>query len=150
MSLTKAVPSSLKDCDCKRITSGKHPLIPCVPQKDIVQETVSTLKNDQRLKTQIGEGAELHLFIWHYETCEAFLMHVGLVMDVIKKRGHFKAYKEAYELYVEQCNLAKQAKAALVELDGSTSEGAGTSRKSSKKNKEGVDMADACETQPAS
>ncbi len=38
----------------------------------------------------------------------AFLVHVGEAMDAIKIQGHFKAYKEAYELYVEQLSLAKQ------------------------------------------
>jgi hypothetical protein len=37
-------------------------------------------------------------------------------MDAIKKWGHFKAYKEAHEAYVEQRNLVKQAKATLAEL----------------------------------
>jgi hypothetical protein len=37
----------------------------------------------------------------------------------------------------------KQAKATLAELDGTTSEGAGTSKKSPKKHKEAVAMADA-------
>jgi hypothetical protein len=46
---------------------------------------------------------------------------------------------------VEQRNLAKQAKAALAELDETTSKGAGTSRKSSKKTKEGMATADASE-----
>jgi hypothetical protein len=81
---------------------------------------------------------------------KALLMHVGLAMDVIKKRGHFKAYKEAHELYVEQRDLAKQAKAALAELDGATSksEGAGTSMKSSKKASEATAMADPNEPNP--
>jgi hypothetical protein len=54
-------------------------------------------------------------------------------MDAVKKQGHFKAYEEAQALYIEQRNLAKQAKAALAELDGATSKGAGNSKKSSKK-----------------
>jgi hypothetical protein len=41
--------------------------------------------------------------------------------------------------------MAKQTKAALTELDGATSKGAGTSRKSSKKVKEAVATADATE-----
>ncbi len=44
---------------------------------------------------------------------------------------------------MEQCNLVKQAKATLAELEEATSEGAGTSRKSSKKAKEARAMADA-------
>ncbi len=46
---------------------------------------------------------------------------------------------------MKQHNLAKQAKAALAELDRTTSKGAESSRKSSKKNKEGGAMADASE-----
>jgi hypothetical protein len=46
---------------------------------------------------------------------------------------------------VEQHNLVKQTKAALAELDRTTSKGAGTSRKSSKKHKEGAAMADGSE-----
>jgi hypothetical protein len=61
MSLAKAVPDGLKDCECERITLCECPLVPYVPKKDIVQETVSALKNDQSLKTSIGEGAELLL-----------------------------------------------------------------------------------------
>ncbi len=52
---------------------------------------MSALKNDQSLKTMIGVGTELHLFIWHSGMHKAFLMHVGLAMDVIEKQGHFKA-----------------------------------------------------------
>ncbi len=66
-------------------------------------------------------------------------------MDMIKKQGHFKAHKEAHEAYVEQRNLVKQAKAALAEIDGTTSNGAGASKKSSKKHKEAAAMADASE-----
>ncbi len=46
---------------------------------------------------------------------------------------------------MEQHNLVKQTKAALAELDRTTSKGAGTSRKSSKKHKEGAAMADGSE-----
>jgi hypothetical protein len=62
-------------------------------------------------------------------------MHIGSAIDAIEKRGHFKTHKEANKGYVEQCNLVKQAKAALAELDGTTSNGAATSKKSSKKHK---------------
>jgi hypothetical protein len=49
-------------------------------------------------------------------------------MDAIEKQGHFKAHKKAHEAYVEQHNPAKQVKAALAELDRTTSEGEGASR----------------------
>jgi hypothetical protein len=61
------------------------------------KETVSLLKSDQNLKTTIGVDAELSLPIWHCGTHEAFLMHVSLALDAIKKQGTFKAYKEAHE-----------------------------------------------------
>jgi hypothetical protein len=63
MSLAKAVPDGLKDWECKRITLREHPPVPYVPKKDVVQEMVSALKNDQSLETTIGEGAELPLSI---------------------------------------------------------------------------------------
>jgi hypothetical protein len=83
MSLAKAVLGSLKDCECKRITLSKCPLVPYVPKKDVVQEMVSVLKNDQVLKTQIGEDAELCLSIWHSTTREGCLTHVGSAMDTM-------------------------------------------------------------------
>ncbi len=91
MSLAKAVPNGLKDCKCKRNTLRKCPPVPHVPKKDSIQETVSALKNDQNLKTQIGESMELQVSIWHSETHKAFLVHVGSAMDAIEKQGHFKA-----------------------------------------------------------
>jgi hypothetical protein len=120
MSLAKAVPDGLKNRECKRTTLCEHPLIPYTPEKDPVQETVSALK-DQSLKTIIGEDTKLHLSIWHTGMHKALLMHVGSTLDTIKKQGHFKAYKEAQELYVKQCKVVKQAKAALAELDKATS-----------------------------
>ncbi len=54
----------------------------------------------------------------------------------IKKNGYFKAQEDANEAYLEQHNLVKQAKAHLAELDGTTSEGTGSSKQSTKKPKE--------------
>ncbi len=50
MSLAKAAPEGLKDPECKKITSREPPLIPYVPEKDCVQETVSAFKAES-LKT---------------------------------------------------------------------------------------------------
>ncbi len=50
---------------------------------------------------------------------EALLMHMSSALDAIEKRGTFKAYKEAHEAYVEQREVAKQAKAALALFHGS-------------------------------
>ncbi len=141
MCLAKATPEGLKDSKYKRITLYERPLISYIPKKDSVKEMVSSLKAS--LKTQIGKDKEQRVSIWHSGTCNAFLMHVGLALDAaIKKRGHFKAHEEASNAYLEQCNLVKQAKAALAELDRTTIKGARTSKKSSKKHKEAAATAD--------
>jgi hypothetical protein len=133
MSIAKAVPKGIKDRECKRFALQERPPVPYVPDKDPIQETVSLLKSDQSLKTTIGEDAEHRLPIWHCGTCEAFLMHVSSALDAIKKRGTFKAYKEAHEVYVEQCEVAKQAKADMALFTTPTSEGEKASKKAAKK-----------------
>jgi hypothetical protein len=135
MSLAKAAPNGLKDRECKKITLRKRPTIPYIPKKDCVQETVSAFKG-QSLKTQIGKGTELQLPLWHSGMRKAFLIHVGSALEAIKKMGYFKAHKDANKAYGEQHELVKQAKAALYKLDGTTSKGAGSSKKSSTKLKE--------------
>jgi hypothetical protein len=50
-------------------------------------------------------------------------MHVSSALNAIKKWGTFKAYKEAREAYLEQKEVAKQAKAALALFAASTSKG---------------------------
>jgi hypothetical protein len=134
MSLAKAVPKGIKDRECKRFTLQEHHPVPYMPEKDPVQETVSALKSDQSLKTTIGEDAELPLPIWHCGTCEAFLMHVSTALNAIEKQGTFKAYKEAQEAYVEQCEVAKRAKATLALLTAPTSKGKKDSKKASGNN----------------
>jgi hypothetical protein len=113
MSIVKAVPKGIKDRECERFALQECPHVPYVPKKDPVQETVSLLKSDQSLKTTIGADAELRLPIWHCGMRKTFLMHVSSALDVIKKQDTFKAYKEAHEVYVEQRNVAKQAKADM-------------------------------------
>jgi hypothetical protein len=144
MSLVKAAPEGLKDLECKRITLRECPPIPYVPKKDSVEEMVSSLKAES-LKTQISKRKEVQVSFWHSGTREAFLMHVGSALNAIKKRGPFKAHKEANEAYVEQRNLVKQAKAALAKIDRTTSKGARTSKKSSNKHKEASVTANAPE-----
>jgi hypothetical protein len=123
MSIAKAVPEGIKDRECKRFALLECPPVPYVPEKDPIQEMVSLLKSDQSIKTTIGADAELRLPIWHCGTCKAFLMHVSSALDAIKKWGTFKAYKEAHKAYVEQCKVAKQAKANLSLFTTPTSEG---------------------------
>jgi hypothetical protein len=47
-----------------------------------------------QLKTSIGKDTTLHFPMWNSGTKEAMLMHATATLDTIKKRGHFKAYKE--------------------------------------------------------
>jgi hypothetical protein len=110
MLLAKAVPKGIKYRECK-VRPARMPPVPYVPEKDPVQEMVSLLKSNQSLKTTIGADAELCLPIWHCGTRKAFFIHVSSALDKVKKRGTFKAYKEAYEAYVEQKEAAKDAKA---------------------------------------
>jgi hypothetical protein len=133
MSIAKAVPKGIKDRECKRFALQERPPVPYAPEKDPVQETVSLLKSDQSLKTTIGVDAELRLPIWHCGTRKAFLMHVSSALDTIKKQGIFKAYKEAHKAYVEQHEVAKQAKADMALFTALTSEGEKASKKASKK-----------------
>jgi hypothetical protein len=65
MLLAKAVLKGIKDRECKRFALREHPLVPYIPEKDPIQETVSLLKSNQSLKTTIGAYAELCLPIWH-------------------------------------------------------------------------------------
>ncbi len=58
MSLAKAAPDGLKDRECEKMALRERPPIPYVPEKDSVQETVSSYK-DNHLKTLIKEGMEL-------------------------------------------------------------------------------------------
>jgi hypothetical protein len=76
MSLAKAAPDGLKDCECEKMALRERPPIPYVPEKDSVQETVSSFK-EAHLKMLIKEGTELRVPIWHSSTREAFLIYVG-------------------------------------------------------------------------
>jgi hypothetical protein len=70
-------------------------------------------------------------------------MHVSTAVNANKKRGTFKAHKEAAEAYVEKCKAAKQAKAALAVLNAATSEDEKSSKKASQKTREGMVLDDA-------
>ncbi len=58
MSLAKVAPDGLKDRECKKMTLRERPPIPYVPEKDSVQETVSSFK-EAHLKMLINSGTEL-------------------------------------------------------------------------------------------
>ena len=84
MSLAKAAPDGLKDHECKKMVSCECPPISDVPEKDSVQNTVSSYK-DNHLKMLINEGTKLQVPIWHSGTREAVLIHVGSAREAIKK-----------------------------------------------------------------
>jgi hypothetical protein len=136
MLIAKAVPKGIKDRECERFALQECPPVPYVPEKYPVQEMVSFLKSDQSLQMTIGADAELCLPIWHCGTREAFLMHVSSALDTIKKWGTFKAYEEAHEAYVEQREVAKEAKVNMSLFATTTSKGEKTKKGTEKASKE--------------
>ncbi len=90
MSLAKLVPDGLKTCGCKWSRLREPPPVSYVPEKDKVQEAVSTMKGLQ-LKTSIGKDTTLNFPVWNSNTKEAIVMHVMATLDAIKKHGHLKA-----------------------------------------------------------
>ncbi len=71
----------------------------------------------------------LNFPVWHKKgTREAFLMHVTVVLDAMKKRGHFNDYNRAQKAYEEAEKSAESAEAGLVLLKG-TSAGMASKRK---------------------
>ncbi len=134
MSKSKVVPDVLRNHECKRTALRERPPVPYVPEKDELQEVVSSMKGLQ-LKTSTGEDTTLHFPVWNICTKKAMLMHVMATLDTIKKRGHFQDYETAQALYVAKKEAAKQAKTGLALFDG-VRDGTDKSKKSSKKAKE--------------
>ena len=109
MSLAKAAPDGLKDRECEKMALRERPPIPYVPEKDSVQETVSSFK-EAHLKTTINSGTELRVPIWHSGTREAFLIHVGSAREAIEKKGSFKSFEEHSKDYAEKRAKVKEFK----------------------------------------
>ena len=109
MSLAKAAPDGLKDRECEKMALRERPPIPYVPEKDSVQETVSSFK-EAHLKTLINSGTELRVPIWHSGTREAFLIHVGSAREAIEKKGFFKSFEEHSDDYAEKRAKVKELK----------------------------------------
>jgi hypothetical protein len=117
MSLTKSVPKGLKPRTCKRNKLRESLPVPYIPEKDKVQEEVAKLRNLQ-IKTSLEKETTLNFPVWHENgTPEAFLMHVTVVLDAIKKRGHFNNYNKAQKAYDEAKQAVELAKAGLALLD---------------------------------
>ena len=113
MSLLKSVPEEFKPLECKHTKLREPPPVPYVPTKDGVQEEVAKLRNLE-IKTTIEKDTTLNFLVWHKNgTSEAFLMHVTVVLDVIKKRGHFQDYEKAEKVHKEARKAVESARAAL-------------------------------------
>jgi hypothetical protein len=95
MSLLKSVPEGLKPQECECTKLREPPPVPYMPTKDEVQEEVAKLRN-LKIKTTIKKDTTLNFPMWHENgTRKAFLMHVMVALDTIKKHGHFLDYKKA-------------------------------------------------------
>jgi hypothetical protein len=130
MCLTKPVPEGLNPQECKRTKLRKPPPVPYIPEKEKVQEEVAKLQNLQ-IKTSLEKDTTIKFPMWHeYGTHEAFLMHVMVVLDTMKKRGHFKDYNRARKAYEEAKKAAESAEAGLALLKGTST---GTTSKRKKK-----------------
>jgi hypothetical protein len=118
MSLTKSVPDRLKPQECKRTKLHEPPPMPYISKKDKVQEEVARLRNLQ-IKTLLEKDTTLNFLVWHKNgTKEAFLMHATVVLDAIKKRGHFKDYDKVQKTHDEAKKAVKSAEAGLALLNG--------------------------------
>jgi hypothetical protein len=130
MSLAKSVPEGLNPRECKQTKLHEPPPVPYIPEKDKVQEEVVKLQNLQ-IKTSLKKDTMLNFLVWHKNgTREAFLMHEMMVLDAMKKRGHFNVYNRAQKAYEEATKVAESAEAGLALLKGTS---AGTTSKRKKK-----------------
>jgi hypothetical protein len=85
-----------------------------VPTKDEVQDEIARMQSLE-IKTTIKKDTTLNFAVWQENrTCEAFLMHVTVVLDAIKKRGHVKDCEMAAKEY----EGAKKTVNSLTAIDG--------------------------------
>jgi hypothetical protein len=117
MSLLKSVSEELKPRECECVKLSEPPPVPYVPTKDEVQDEVAKLRNLE-IKTTIEKDTTLNFPVWHENgTREAFLMHITVVLDTIKKCGHFYDYEKAAKDHKEFMKAVESARAALSLLD---------------------------------
>jgi hypothetical protein len=117
MSLLKSVPEGLKPRECKRVKLCEPPPVPYVPTKDEVQDEVVKLRNLE-IKLTIEKDTMLNFQVWCKNgTGEAFLMHVTVVLNAIKKHGHFYNYEKATKDHKESTRAIESTRAALSLLD---------------------------------
>jgi hypothetical protein len=130
MSLAKSVPQGLNPQECKLTKLHELPLVPYISEKDKVQEEAAKLQNLQ-IKTSLEKDTTLNFPVWHKNgTREANLMHVMVVLDAMKKRGHFNNYDRAQKAYEEAKKVTELAEAGLALLERTS---VGTTSKRKKK-----------------
>ena len=72
-----------------------------------------------QIKTLLEKDTALHFLVWHENgTREAFLMHMAVVLDVLKKRVTFKDYKKAQKAYEDAKKAVESVEAGLALLNG--------------------------------
>jgi hypothetical protein len=133
MSLAKAVPDGIKDKKCKRFALQKYPPVPYMPEKDPVQETVSAQKNDQSLKTAIGEDTELCIPNWHTGTRKAFLNACEYSPQGNQETGHLQGLQGSRQGLRRTTQDSEASKGCLALLMVPASKCKKTSKKSIKK-----------------
>ncbi len=132
--MMKMVPEGLKPRECTRVKLRKPPPVPYVPKKGKVQNEVAQMQSLE-IKTTIEKLMTLNFLVWQPNgTREAFLMHVTVVIDAIKKRGHFEDCKKAAYTYEKARKAVESARAGLALLEEG---GEITKKVSKKKTKEG-------------
>jgi hypothetical protein len=71
------------------------------------------------IKTTIKKDTTLNFPVCHKNgTREAFVMHVTVVLNAIKKHGHFQSYEKAEKVHKEAKKAVESARAALSLLNG--------------------------------
>jgi hypothetical protein len=124
----------VKPQECKRIKLCEPPPVPYVPTKDKIQDEVARMRSLE-IKMTIKKDTTLNFAVWQENrTRKAFLMHVTVVLDAIKKRGHFKDYKMAVEEYEKAKKAVESTKDGLALLKGT---GGKVKKSHKKKTKEG-------------
>jgi hypothetical protein len=150
MSLSKSVPEGLNPRKYEQAKLCEPPPVPYIPKKDKVQEEVAKLRQLQ-IKTSLEKDTTLNFCLWQENgTREAFLMHVMVVLDAMKKHGHFSNYDKAQKAYEEAAKVAELAEAGLALLEGTLEKSSKCKLKKLAKAKEAVKEAlvKAQETKP--
>ena len=92
------------------------PLIPYIPEKDVIQEAVDS--SASMLKLMMPHKVELRVPIWSKGTPEQFLGNVQQALDTIRQKG-LEAALEKTVKYKEECTQKlQQATEALANYNG--------------------------------